>query len=63
MSLIGQEILETTLSLSLSLCSCVTSRFDTLINMCVEVLHDVMDLTEDDVIFELVQANDCQNIH
>ena len=40
------------LSLSLSLSSCVTSRFETLINMCVEVLHDVMDLTEDDVIFE-----------
>ena len=39
------------LSLSL-LSSCVTSRFETLINMCVEVLHDVMDLTEDDIIFE-----------
>ena len=40
------------LSPFLFLFSCVTSRFETLINMCVEVLHDVMDLTEDDVIFE-----------
>ncbi len=37
---------------SLSVSRCVTSRFETLINMCVEVLHDVMDLAEDDVIFE-----------
>lgn len=26
---------------------CVTSRFDTLVNMCVDVLHDVMDTTDD----------------
>lgn len=25
---------------------CVTSRFNSLVNMCVDVLHDVMDTTE-----------------
>ena len=40
------------LFVSLFFSSCVTSRFETLVNMCVEVLHDVMDLAEDDVIFE-----------
>lgn len=32
--------------------SCVTSRFGLLVNMCVEVLHDVMDTTEDDVLYD-----------
>ena len=32
---------------------CVTSRFDTLVNMCVDVLHDVMDTNdEDNTVFE-----------
>ena len=43
---------EPSLSLSLSFSSCVTSRFDALVNMCVEVLHDVMDITDDEVLFE-----------
>ena len=33
-------------------CRCVTCRFSVLVNMCVEVLHDVMDSTEDDQLFE-----------
>ena len=31
---------------------CVTSRFDSLVSMCVDVLHDVMDTTEDNKLFE-----------
>ena len=31
---------------------CVTSRFGGLVNMCVEVLHDVMETTKDDVLYE-----------
>lgn len=26
---------------------CVTSRFETLVNMCVEVMHDVMETSDD----------------
>jgi len=32
--------------------TCVTSRFDTLVNMCVDVLHDVMDTTDDNQLYE-----------
>ena len=31
---------------------CVTSRFNSLVNMCVDVLHDVMDTTEQNQQFE-----------
>ena len=31
---------------------CVTSRFDSLVNMCVDVLHDVMDTAEDNQLYE-----------
>ena len=33
---------------------CVTSRFNSLINMCVDILHDVMDTNEDNQLYELV---------
>ena len=31
---------------------CVTSRFDSLVNMCVDVLHDVMDTTDQNEQYE-----------
>ena len=31
---------------------CVTSRFDSLVNMCVDVLHDVMETTDDNQLYE-----------
>ena len=31
---------------------CVTSRFGVLVNMCVEVLHDVVDTTDEGVLYE-----------
>ena len=37
---------------AVSLFRCVTSRFGVLVNMCVEVLHDVMDTTDEGVVYE-----------
>ena len=34
------------------LCRSVTSRFGGIVNMCVGVLHDVMDTTDDDILYE-----------
>ena len=31
---------------------CVTSRFDSLVNMCVDVLHDVMDYSNQNELYE-----------
>jgi hypothetical protein len=31
---------------------CVTSRFGTIVNTCVEVLHDVMETTENDILYD-----------
>ena len=33
---------------------CVTSRFGGLVSMCVEVLHDVMDTTDNNILYESV---------
>ena len=37
---------------AVSLFRCVTSRFGVLVNMCVEVLNDVMDVTDEGVVYE-----------
>ncbi len=42
---------------------CVTSRFNSLVNMCVDVLHDVMDVTEQNQQYEYVSQECSERGH